>query len=32
MLSVTIFAQFIKIWDRNINYISKIYNIFDEKI
>ena len=32
MLSTTIVAQFVKIWDKNSNYISKIYDIFDDKI
>ena len=32
MLSATIIAQFVKIWDKNSNYISKVYNIFAYKI
>lgn len=32
MLSVTIVAQFVKIWDKNLNYIGEEYNILDNKI
>ncbi len=32
MLPVTIVAQFVKIWDRNSNYIGETYNILDDKI
>ena len=32
MLPTTIIAKFIKIWDRNSNYTSKIYDILDDKI
>ena len=29
ILPITIIAQFIKIWDKNSNYIGKAYDIFD---
>ncbi len=32
MLPTTIIAQFVKIWDRNSNYIGKVYDILDDKI
>ena len=32
MLSATIVAQFIKIWDKNSNYTGEAYNILDNKI
>ena len=32
MLSITIVAQFIKIWDKNSNYIGEVYDILDNKI
>ena len=32
MLLATIVAQFVKIWDRNSNYTSKVYDILDDKI
>ncbi len=32
MLSATIIAQFVKIWNRNLNSTGKTYNILDNKI
>lgn len=32
ILTTTIIVQFIKIWDKNSNYINETYNIFDNKI
>lgn len=32
MLPATIVVQFIKIWNKNLNYIDKAYDIFDDKI
>ena len=32
MLPATIVAKFVKIWDKNSNYTSKAYDIFDDKI
>lgn len=31
MLFATILAQFVKIWDRNLNYSRRTYDILDEK-
>ena len=31
MLSATIIAQFVKIWDKNLNYNDKVYDILDDK-
>lgn len=32
MLPTTIVAQFVKIWDKNSNYIKETYDILDNKI
>ena len=32
MLLATIVAQFVKIWNKNSNYIGKAYDILDDKI
>lgn len=32
ILSTIIIAQFVKIWDKNLNYIGKTYDIFNDKI
>ena len=32
MLAATIIVQFVKIWNKNLNYIGKTYNILDTKI
>lgn len=32
ILTTTIVAQFVEIWDKKLNYTSKVYDILDDKI